>query len=212
MTNPSKPALHAPLTSTVILSALCALAPARALAHHPTGGQTPSTLAAGLMSGLAHPVIGLDHLFFVLLVGAYAGIRKQPTLPVAFVASTVVGCLLHTAGFDLALSEKCLAGTLILVGLAVCTALRLSELMTLLVVAACGVLHGYAYGESIVGAEPAPLLTYLLAFAAVQLVLASAMSLVARKLALSEHSTNAARLVRTLGVATALSGVFLIMQ
>jgi urease accessory protein len=37
---------------------------------------------------------------------------------------------------------------------------------------AAGAFHGYAYGESIVGAETAPLANYILGFAAIQYVLA----------------------------------------
>ena len=40
-----------------------------ALAHHPLAGLPMETGAQGLLSGLAHPVLGFDHLFFVLAAG-----------------------------------------------------------------------------------------------------------------------------------------------
>lgn len=43
-----------------------------AWAHHAMGGEVPGTFAEGLLSGLAHPVIGLDHLAFILAVGLIA--------------------------------------------------------------------------------------------------------------------------------------------
>ncbi|PKO63289.1 MAG: urease accessory protein UreJ, partial [Betaproteobacteria bacterium HGW-Betaproteobacteria-17] len=43
---------------------LLLVASTSALAHHPMGGMTPQTLSQGLLSGLGHPVIGLDHLAF----------------------------------------------------------------------------------------------------------------------------------------------------
>ena len=43
-----------------------------ALAHHPFGGETPRTIAEGLLSGLGHPVIGLDHLAFTVAIGTIA--------------------------------------------------------------------------------------------------------------------------------------------
>ena len=37
-----------------------------AAAHHFMDGTTPATAAEGLLSGLAHPLIGLDHLLFLM--------------------------------------------------------------------------------------------------------------------------------------------------
>ena len=37
-----------------------------AIAHHPMGGNTPSTLWEGLLSGVGHPIIGFDHLAFIV--------------------------------------------------------------------------------------------------------------------------------------------------
>ena len=35
-------------------------------AHHVMGGRMPSTFMEGLLSGLGHPVVGLDHLAFIV--------------------------------------------------------------------------------------------------------------------------------------------------
>ena len=51
--------------STVLTFA--ASAPAHA--HHMLGGRTPVTFMQGLLSGLGHPVIGIDHLAFVVAMG-----------------------------------------------------------------------------------------------------------------------------------------------
>src|SRR5258708_39001607 len=37
-----------------------------ALAHHVMGGRLPVTFADGLLSGLGHPIIGLDHFAAVV--------------------------------------------------------------------------------------------------------------------------------------------------
>jgi urease accessory protein len=42
----------------------------------------------------------------------------------------------------------------------------------MVIFAIAGVFHGWAYGESIVGAEPTPLIAYLVGFAATQYVFA----------------------------------------
>ena len=36
-------------------------------------GELPASLGQGLLSGLAHPVIGLDHLAFIVAAGLIAG-------------------------------------------------------------------------------------------------------------------------------------------
>ena len=54
------------------------MAPQPALAHHALGGRIPSNFFEGFLSGLAHPVIGLDHLAFVVAITA-----EMPLHPVA---------------------------------------------------------------------------------------------------------------------------------
>lgn len=152
--------------------ALCALA-RPAFAHHAMDGRLPSTLWEGLMSGLAHPVIGLDHLAFILGVGiwsALAGLRW--TAPIGFIGGTLAGCALHLASVDLPFGEGLVALSLLVAGAALLVVRRPQAgiLSTLLAVA--GVLHGYAYGESIVGAQAGALGAYLVGFALIQLAIA----------------------------------------
>jgi len=67
-----------------------------ALAHHVMGGKLPDTAWYGLLSGLGHPIIGIDHLAFVLGVGLMAYLAGRIVLlPVLLVAGTVLGCALH---------------------------------------------------------------------------------------------------------------------
>ena len=75
------------------------LAAGPALAHHPMGGQTPSTALEGLLSGLAHPVIGPDHLAFVVGVGILSAfVRRGWILPVAFLCLGAIGTAIHLGG------------------------------------------------------------------------------------------------------------------
>ncbi len=46
----------------------------RPYAHHVMGGRMPATFAEGLLSGLGHPVIGIDHLAFIVAVGLAVGV------------------------------------------------------------------------------------------------------------------------------------------
>ena len=98
-------------TLTLIATTLgSALAAAPALAHHPMGGATPSTLAQGLLSGIGHPIVGLDHLAFVIAVGiAAALLGSRFLLPLAFIGATILGTLVHLAAVGLPAVEAVIA-------------------------------------------------------------------------------------------------------
>jgi urease accessory protein len=160
-----------------VLAILALLAAPLAQAHHPMGGTTPATLTEGLLSGLGHPVIGPDHLAFLLVAGllaaAVAGSARY-LLPLAFVGATVGGTLYHLAAADLPLSETVIALSVLLGGLALVLRRSLPTLLLGGLFAVAGIYHGYAYGEAIIGAESTPLLAYLVGFAFIQYLLIAA--------------------------------------
>ena len=161
-------------------AALLAVAADPAAAHHVMGGKLPATMAQGLLSGLGHPVIGLDHLAAVLAVGGIAAwYRGGPALVVGFIAAMMAGVALHLHGTNVPASEILVALSVMALGstLVLRKALHPGAAMALFAVA--GLLHGYALGESIVGAEPTPLAAYLIGLALVQATIAlGAMALV----------------------------------
>jgi urease accessory protein len=154
------------------LALVASVTPAIAWAHHDMDGETPATFLDGLRSGLAHPVIGLDHLAMVLLVGAYCGATRQGLKPlVSFVGAGMLGCLMHAARWDLPRAEAGIGVSLVLLGIAACALVRPRLPLVVALLGCFGVLHGYAFGESIVGAEPTPLVAYLLGLSVVQCAL-----------------------------------------
>ena len=73
-------------------AAVTCLAASPAWAHHVMGGKLPSTLSEGLWSGLGHPVIGPEHLGFLLAVGIVVGAGGlNLALCGAFVVAMAVG-------------------------------------------------------------------------------------------------------------------------
>lgn len=192
-----------------LAAAAAALASGPALAHHPMGGALPLTLGQGLLSGLGHPVIGPDHLAAVLAAGLLAAAAGATALlPLAFVLASLAGVGLHLALVDLPLAETLVAVSVVAFGLAL-LAQRLPRRWGVFLAAAfaaVGIVHGYAYGESIVGAEPAPLYAYLLGLALVQTGLATAAFLGGR-LALRAGDVPAGRLYRVASAAVVLVGV-----
>lgn len=191
--------------STLLLSPL-------ALAHHPMGGQTPETLMQGLLSGFGHPVIGVDHFAFLMVVALLAFTipgRARYLLPLAFVGATVLGTLYHLGAADLPFTEVVIALSVLLGGLTVLFKFSLPALMLGALVALFGVFHGYAYGEAIVGAEQTPMLAYLVGFSAIQYALIAGATWMFSQLAKRSMVTQS-RLMRSGGVlATAVGSVFL---
>jgi len=145
----------------------------QAFAHHAIGGDTPTNFIQGLLSGLAHPVIGIDHLAFLVAMGVAAAITAhRVTAPLAFIATTVAGCLLVAAGIQLPLVEIGVAVSVILIGAMVTSGREYRAASYLSLFALAGIFHGSAYGGAILGAETNPLLAYLLGFAVIQLTIA----------------------------------------
>jgi urease accessory protein len=145
-----------------------------AAAHHPMGGTTPSSLVEGLLSGLGHPIIGVDHLLFILAVGVAAFYFGQRALMVvALLAGALVGTLAHVQWPGLQYHDVPVALSLVRLGvLMIRRDAFLHSPAAALLFALSGVAHGYAYGEAIVGAETTPLAAYLVGFTFIQCALA----------------------------------------
>ena len=146
-----------------------------ALAHHPLDGAIPSNFFEGFMSGLAHPIIGLDHFAFVISVGLLAVFRKKLGLiiPVSFCLATALGTTIHLASVDLLVPELIIAISVLTMGIALALENQVNLGLITLLSAIAGIFHGYAYGEAIVGAEMTPLAAYLLGFVGIQLVISA---------------------------------------
>jgi urease accessory protein len=180
-----------------------------AAAHHVMGGQLPSSFVEGLLSGLGHPIIGLDHLAFVVAVGlAAVALPHRLLMPLAFVAATVLGVAAHLAAFDLPMAEAMIALSVAAGGLLLISGRRIAAPAWLALFVVAGLLHGYAYGESIVGAEPAPLYAYLLGFSIVQYAIAIGAMLLTERLARRPEGAPVATRIAG-GIVTGVGLVFL---
>ena len=103
------------LTGIVVLATLIS---APALAHHPLDGRLPANLFEGILSGFGHPILGFDHLAFVIASGLIAlGIAGGTIIPIAFVLATGIGAGIHLASIDLPLPEVFIAASVVLFGI-----------------------------------------------------------------------------------------------
>lgn len=145
-----------------------------ATAHHALAGKTPNNFFEGFMSGLAHPIIGLDHFAFVIAVGLLAALKNKQgmLIPIAFILTTLVGTGIHLLEIDLPFPEIVISVSVLTFGILLAQKNSLNLLWLIASAAVAGIFHGYAYGESIVGAEMTSVVAYLAGFAIIQLVIA----------------------------------------
>jgi urease accessory protein len=144
-----------------------------ASAHHMTGGRLPATFGEGLISGLAHPVIGLDHLAFIIAIGLLSlRFSRGLLLPLAFVITGLFGTWLHLRLVNLPGPEILVSSSVVIFGLLLILPSRFPLAGLLALTGLAGVAHGYAYGESIVGAGMVPLGSYLFGFTFIQFAVA----------------------------------------
>jgi urease accessory protein len=180
-----------------------------AFAHHAMGGTVPTTFFEGLLSGLAHPVIGPDHFAFIVAIGIAAAIVPGGIgLIGAFLAASTLGVLAHIGAVNLPLADTLAAGSVIVAGALIAAGRRAGAGVWLALVVLAGLIHGYALGESIVGADRPTLGAYLLGLAVVAAVVASAIMLFARGLV--ARSDQHEMRMRTAGVVLGCAGVILL--
>ena len=140
-----------------------------AWAHHVMGGKMPETFMQGLLSGFGHPVIGIDHLAAIVGVGILAALAGRSAAAVlAFSVAVIAGVGVHLAKVDVPASELLVGLTTLLIGALVILRQSMSNGRATALFAIAGLVHGYALGESIVGAETSPLFAYLVGLFIIQ--------------------------------------------
>jgi urease accessory protein len=162
-----------------------------ASAHHAMDGKMPANFFEGFLSGLAHPLIGLDHFAFVVAVGLLAVNRKQGILiPVGFVLAAMLGAGLHLVNLDVPGVELFVSGSILLFGILLAMQNSLNTLVVAALSAFAGLFHGYAYGEAIFGAEMTPLVAYLAGFTVIQLLVSLAAFWIGKAVLGREHQNQ----------------------
>ena len=104
---------------------------------------------AGLMAGLTHPFMGLDHLLAMIAVGIWAGQlggRAVWLIPLTFVSVMAAAATLASFGLLLPLMEPAIACSVLVLGLLIAGSVRLPTSVSALLVSLFAVFHGYAHG------------------------------------------------------------------
>jgi urease accessory protein len=122
------------------------LAAVPVFAHEQTGQ------AAGFLTGLRHPVSGLDHVLAMIAVGLWGAQLGAPAvwvLPVVFPMIMAFGGFLGLLGVPLPGTEVGIALSAMLLGIMVALEARPPLWVAASLVGVFGVFHGYAHGTEL---------------------------------------------------------------
>lgn len=163
--------------------------------------------ASGWAQGVLHPLLGLDHLCAMLAVGVWAsqlGRRAVWGLPLIFVSVMALGGWLGMAALPLPFVEGGIALSLLVLGVLISRAQRMSLWLSAFLVGGFAVFHGYAHGAEM--PSDASGLSYALGFILTTALLHIAGVLLAQTLVKYGRPQE----VRGLGVLVALMGAALL--
>ncbi|MFM7435223.1 MAG: HupE/UreJ family protein [Vulcanococcus sp.] len=140
----------------VSAAGLLLLSAAPASAHHlmELFHQQQPTPLAGLLSGLGHPLLGQDHLLFLLAL-ALVGLQRSSRWMLGLLAVGLLGTLLGLLTPQLPAAELLVALTLVVEGLVVIGRLPAPLLVP------CFALHGYVLSAAVVGWDTGSVGAYL---------------------------------------------------
>ncbi len=127
-----------------------------ALLAMPAWAHEQSGQAAGFITGVLHPLSGLDHVLAMVAVGLWGAQLGAPAiwlLPVTFPLVMAVGGFFGLLGVPLPGVEVGIAASAILLGAMVATESRPPLWLAALLVAFFAVFHGHAHGTELPAGE-----------------------------------------------------------
>ena len=131
--------------------AIALVAGLMALAASPLAAHEGGT-AAGLLSGLYHPISGMDHVLAMVAVGIWGAQLGPPAiwvLPVTFPAVMAFGGMLGLLGVPIPGVEVAIGLSALLLGIMVALERRPSLVVAGALVAFFAIFHGHAHGAEL---------------------------------------------------------------
>ena len=165
--------------------------------------------AAGFVTGLLHPVSGLDHVLAMVAVGLWGAQLGAPAiwlLPVTFPLMMAFGGFLGLIGVPLPGVEIGIAASAILLGAMVALQARPPLALAGLLVAFFAVFHGHAHGTELPAGQSG--LLYSLGF----VVATGLLHAVGISIGLIHRWSSGRLLLRGAGVVVTLAGVFFLWR
>jgi len=165
--------------------------------------------AGGFVSGLSHPVSGLDHVLAMVAVGLWGAQLGMPAiwvLPVAFPMMMAFGGMLGLIGAPLPGVEIGIAVSAMVLGALVLGGVRLSLVAAVLVVAFFAVFHGHAHGTELQAGQNAVL--YSLGF----VIATGTLHAVGIGIGMIQHWDLGSKLLRGAGGVVLAGGLYFLWQ
>src|SRR5262249_8003122 len=176
---------------------------------HPAFAHEQAGVSGGLISGLLHPLTGMDHLIAMVAVGIWGAQLGAPAiwvLPITFPLVMAMGGVLGILHVPLPAPEVVIALSAFILGAAVATRLRLPFAAAAAVVAIFAVFHGHAHGAELPNsANP---LAYGVGF----VVATGLLHLCGIAIGTLTRWTAGGRMIQGLGVVIALLGGYFLAQ
>ncbi len=198
-----------------LIAASLAVFATPAFAHHPLAGAPMETFGHGVLSGVGHPLLGFDHLFFIVAIGIAAIFTGRALMaPAGYVAGMLAGCGLIMAGVGLPAVELVIALSLIIAGGILMSGRGLSLPICMGLFGMLGLFHGWAFGQSLTGQEggaaASVVIGYLLGLAATQWLIAIAAG---KLITLAKDAADPRAIpARLAGGMVAGAGAFLVLE
>lgn len=188
----------------LLLATLCAICllpvPVPALAHSGIG------TATGFSAGFSHPGGGADHLLAMTAVGLWAtqaGGRAVWSVPAAFVGMMIIGAALGISGIHVPHIEEGILLSVLILGLLIAGAFRLSLPVSVAIAGFFALFHGYAHGIEMPTATGT--VSYIAGFALATVLLHAAGILAGAGL----QKLHGEKITRLAGCAITLGGIYL---
>ena len=121
---------------------------------------------SALVAGLAHPLMGADHILAMIAIGLWAVIAGGRALwawPAAFVAMVLIGFVAALLGWHVPLVEPAIAASIIVLGLFIVLAVKAPLWLGAVIAGLFAFFHGHAHGIEVATAG-AGLLAYATGF------------------------------------------------
>jgi urease accessory protein len=135
------------VTGTGLVAGVTLFASATPVLAHVQHGQ-----AEGLLTGVLHPISGLDHVLAMVAVGLWGAQLGAPAvwlLPVTFPMVMAIGGFLGLVGIDLPGVEIGIALSVLLLGLMVALEGKPVLVIAAMLVGAFAIFHGHAHGTEL---------------------------------------------------------------
>ena len=141
-----------------------------ALAYNAPSCIALQTIWHSFLSGLCDPIIGVEHLSFLVAFGVMiAFLKNRMIFGASFIVATKAGTLILLAGGFLPMTELVISASIVLSGFLIIHG-RDVKLPTVVALALCsGLFHSLAFNAAVIGTKLSPTIAYFFRLAVVHM-------------------------------------------